>query len=99
MSLPKIEIKEWGPVPLRKIVNQIVEGINLRTPIAGCGIAATEEPDGVQISLENNPAPVGGSAGTAGGSGGGTRVDIYGAKDGAPYVFHLLQSSAPTPVP
>lgn len=97
MSKAKFKIKPWGPKTLQKIHEDIAREINERTPLSGCGIKVGEEPDGMPLSLDEQGNPNQDDAGGAGG--GGTPVNVYGALNGAPAVFHLLQSSPPTPLP
>lgn len=88
--------KDFGPPRLRKVHQELAAGINRSWPKKGNGIAADEYPDGVQISIET-PANPNQDDGGSGGGGSGTPVNLYGALNGAPAIFHLLQSSAPTP--
>lgn len=94
-----LKIPRWGPKPVRKIWDLIEVAVNARTPKEGLGTKVKENKDGVQVSAE-----VGASAGLEaslepeGAGSSGTPVDLYGAFNGAPAIFHLLQSSEPTPV-
>lgn len=92
--------RPYGPSRLREVHGQLVQEINKRTPIEGIGIRITEHENGFQISTETKPGPEkSGTEGTQGGGGtDGTSIDIYGAFNGDPAIFHLLQSSAPTPL-
>lgn len=96
MAKSPFKIKPWGPRKLQKILEDIAREITERTPLPGCGVHVGEEPDGMPLSLET-PSHV--NPDDSSGGGGGTSVNLYGALNGAPAVFHLLQSSAPTPVP
>lgn len=95
-----LKIKPWGPKPLRKILEQLQNAINERTPKEGFGTRIKEHKDGVQIHAE-----VGASGGAEalaepeGVPSSGTPRDVYGAFNGEPAVFHLLESSPPDPVP
>lgn len=90
----KLKIPKWGPKKLRAIFEKIEAAVNATTPKAGFGIEITEEENGIYISLTDEAAT---SAGLTGeGGGGGASVDLYGARNGAAAVFHLLQSGAPT---
>lgn len=69
-------------------------------PVAGMGIVVDENKNGSQIS-QAEPKTSDGSGGTGSNGGGGssgTPVNLYGVLNGAPATYHLLQSSAPTPV-
>lgn len=97
MSLDqKLELTGWGPKRLRELFKIVETRLSKLRPIEGTGIRISEETDGVQISVDNAP-PVGSNIldGTGGGSG-GTTADLYGALNGAPAIYHLKQSSAPT---
>lgn len=100
-TVKPFKVERWGPKRLRGILESIEAAINRRTPIKGIGIEATENPDGVQISASSEGGEIDDSDTDKGGGGGsgGTNVDLYGAQNGAPAVFHLKQSSAPTPIP
>lgn len=88
--------KPWGPVKFREVINWLVEEINARSPIPGCGINISEDATGREISTK--PEVAGGNP-VGGGTSSGTPVDLYGALNGAPAVFHLLQDSPPTALP
>lgn len=92
------EVTKWGPKKLREILEQIQNAINDRTPTAGIGIECDESENGIQINL--SAAQTGTPEDSKGGTGvsSGTAVDIYGALNGFPALYHLLQSSPPTPV-
>jgi hypothetical protein len=91
--------KEWGPKPLRTIIRWLIKGINDRTITAGLGIKIDEtDGGGAQISVDPHIKPDDPTAIGGGGGGGGTPIDVYGAFNGAPAVFHLKQTSAPTPL-
>lgn len=94
-----VELSGWGPERLRELFKEVETRLNKLRPIQGTGIRISEGSDGVQISIDNTPA-VGSNIldGVGGGGGGGSDIDLYGACNGAPAVFHLKQSSAPTPV-
>lgn len=99
MSPFKIEMKTVPPF-LRKLVKSIVDGINERAPIEGFGIEISEEPDGRRVEIRQPKAVDDATSGSGNPSGSsGTTVSVYGAFNGAPATFHLLQSSAPTPIP
>jgi hypothetical protein len=93
------KIAPWGPKKLREIFKSIEAAINARTPLAGLGIDHDEQPDGVQIHAKPSDLGASGEADATGGGGGGTSIDIYGYFNGAPAVFHLLQSAPPTQPP
>jgi hypothetical protein len=92
------KIPPWGPKKLREIFKSIAAAINARTPLPGLGIDHDEQPDGVQIHAKSSVGAQG-SAEAQGAIGGGTTIDIYGYLNGAPAVFHLLQSAPPTQPP
>lgn len=101
MAIDQIKIKPWGPPVLREIIGELQDAINERTPLPGMGIKFDEREDGVQISttLAQPPAVVKDPQGSGGGGSSGANVDLYGALNGAPAIFHLVQTSAPTPIP
>lgn len=84
-----------GWIKLDGIFETFQNAINERTPKASIDIDIDEQPDGMEISLSESASP-GGALGDTAGGGGGASINLYGARDGAPAVFHLLQSSAPT---
>lgn len=101
-DIPKFRLPwpGWGPRKLRENFKATEDAINLRTPIGGIGVDTDQRPDGIMVA-----ASLGASGGLqaapsrgGGGGSGGTPVDVYGAYNGAPALFHLLQSSAPTPL-
>lgn len=87
------------PPFLRKLVKSIVDGINQRAPIEGFGIEISEEPDGRRVELRQPKAVDDATGGSGNPSSSGTTVNVYGSLNGAPATYHLLQSSAPTPIP
>lgn len=87
----------WGPPRLRAIFKSIEDAINLRTPLPSESSDVNEKPDGMEIIQKAWGTP-GSDGDVAGGGGGGTASNLYGALNGAPATFHLLQSSAPTPL-
>lgn len=89
-------LTKWGPPMERKIQSEIEDRVNRITPRAGPGLKITENPDGSVISLETKPSDAASAPGGGGGS--GANIDLYGALNGAPALFHLVQSSAPTPL-
>jgi hypothetical protein len=94
------KIKPWGPKKLREIFKSIETAINKRAPIPGLGIDADEQPDGVQIHAKSEVGASGeAQVDSSGGGASGTTVDLFGALNGQPAVFHLLQSSPPTSPP
>lgn len=98
MSPFKIEKKDVFPF-LRKLIATIIGAINARTPKAGFGISIEDKPDGEEISVNVSELSDALSGSSGGAIGSGTPVDIYGAFNGAPATYHLLESSAPTPIP
>lgn len=100
MSLDKKvdSLSGWGPPKLRELFKIVETRLNKLRPIPGTGIRISEETDGVQISADNGPQVGGNIFDGGGGGGGGSNINLYGAYLGAPYQFHLKQSSAPTPV-
>lgn len=98
MSPFKIEKKDVFPF-LRKLVSTIIGAINARTPKEGFGISIEDKPDGEEISVNVSELADALSASSGGAISSGTPVNVYGAFNGAPATFHLLQSSAPTPIP
>lgn len=96
-----VKLLRWGPKKLREIVVAIEGALNARTPHEGLGISLDESSGkGFQIStkLAGGAAIQDSKDGLALGGSGGTNVNVYGALNGAPAVYHLLQSSPPTPV-
>lgn len=99
-DIPKFRLPwpNWGPRKLRENLKATEDAINERTPIGGIGVDTDQRPDGIMVA-----ASLGASGGLqaapsrGGGGPGGTSVDVYGAFNGAPATFHLLQSSPPTP--
>lgn len=85
---------------MRKIIQDLIDAINARTPREGIGISIKEYPDGAVIAQSGGAltGTVGGAAKKKGAGTSGTPVDFYGAFNGAPAIFHLLQSSDPTPL-
>lgn len=95
MAKPLFEIKtKIGWKKLKDILEEIQNAINERTPLASDTIDLDEKGNGLQICVKENTSSSEEQEGSNGGS--GTQVAIYGARDGAPAIFHLLQSSAPT---
>lgn len=93
MGFSAFEIEEWGPPKLREIHKQIETRINENCPVEGLGIRISQDPTGRRIEAAA-ATPQGGDQNVS--SGGGTSVDLAGMLNGAPAIFHLLQSSAPT---
>lgn len=101
MAIDQLKIKFRGPVFLQEQLGELQDAINERTPLKGLGIALNETENGVQISTEQGQSPTDAAVQTGNsGSGGtpGTAVDLYGALNGAPATFHILQSADPTPI-
>lgn len=97
--MQKLKIKPWGPGPLRNITETLVDAINKRTPLPSETIDIDERPDGAQIIRKDDvTGDSEDSAKVDPGGDGGTNVDIVGMLNAAPATFHLLQSSAPTPL-
>lgn len=96
MAFKSFTVAKWGPKKLREILESIQNAINDRAPKAGLGIDVDAQPDGAQISSQG--AQLGGGTGDSA-VGGGTSQDVYGAFNGAPAVFHLLRTRAPTVPP
>lgn len=96
--MKSFKIDQWGPPRLRAIFKSIQDRINAITPLGSETTDVDEKPDGMQIIEKAwGPAPVPeGDVAGGGGGAGGTPVDLYGARDGAAAIFHLLQSSPPT---
>lgn len=97
----KFKLRKWGPKILRGILQAIEDRINEITPKGGLGgITTSREPDGMMIHYQAaiNAGIAANDAGGGGGSG-GTPVAMAGAEDGAPRIFHLVQSSPSTPFP
>lgn len=98
MAKPIFEIKtKMGWKKLRDVLEEIQNAINERCPLASDTVDLDERSDGLVICVRDassNSSSEEAGAGAAGSS--GTPVAIYGARDGAPAIFHLLQSSAPT---
>lgn len=90
-------LKPWGPKPLRERITQLQNEVDARTPIPGLGINVTDD-KGKKISTKAADAAAPGAMAATGGSS-GTSVDVYGSLNGAPAVFHLLQSADPTALP
>lgn len=90
------ELDKFGPKKWRKILGQYEAAINIIAPIEGDGMQLDFNNDGVLYSTE---AACSGDGSNSGGGTAGTPVDVYGAHNGAPAVFHLLQSSSPSAVP
>lgn len=88
--------KDFGPPKLRKVHDELVSRINQITPIQGLGTRVDQREDGRQISADHPGVPNADDTGSGGG-GSGTPVNLYGALNGAPATYHLLQSSPPTP--
>lgn len=99
--MARFSLPNFGPPKLRKIHEAIAAKINQIIPLPGIGIDVDQKPDGLQISARAQVSPDKGKTGATigGGSSSGTPVDIYGSLNGAPAVFHLLQTSAPAPIP
>lgn len=89
--------KNFGPPKLQRIHDEIVAQINRIKPIKGIGIIIDQRDDGSQISADHPATPNSDDPGSGAG-GSGAAVSVYGAVNGAPGVFHLLQSHAPTPL-
>lgn len=95
----RIKLTRWGPAKLRKILEEIEDRLNENRPIQGLGIQTKQEDDGVYISTAAaQKAQDEEKTGATGGTTSGTVADIYGALNGQPALFHLFQSSPPTPV-
>lgn len=92
------KIERWGPQKLQKIWESIENGINERTPVAGMGIEIDISDKGSQISTSVAVDAARAENQGQGGGSVGTPVDLYGAYNGAPALFHLSQTSAPTPL-
>lgn len=88
--------KDFGPPKLRKVHEELVEQINRNRPLPGLATKTEQMDDGIRIHGDH-PATPNADDGGSGGGGSGTPVNLYGALNGAPAIFHLLQSSAPTP--
>lgn len=93
-----IELTKWGPPKLREIIGEIEKAINESTPLPGLGIEVDVNPGGTQIHTkdaeQNQKSP---AQQQASGGGSGTSVDLYGALNGAPADYHLVQTAPPTP--
>jgi hypothetical protein len=96
MPFTAFKISLWGPKRLRAIFTEIEDAINTRAPLEGCGIRLSQQPDGREISAD---IAKGGDDSSVAAGGGGSPVDIYGAFNGAPAVFHLKQTAPPTVPP
>lgn len=90
-------IDKWGPKRLREIFEKIQNAINERTPLASETAEVNETPLGMQICFKTQGNASASDDGGAGG--GGTNQDIYGSLNGAPAVFHLSRTRAPTVPP
>lgn len=92
-------VTEWGPPKLREIHKEIEGAINARTPVGGLGTECDEGPNGAQINTKVAPGVTDDQkGGGAGGGSSGTPRDIVGAFNAQPATYHLLESSAPTPL-
>lgn len=93
-------IDKWGPKRLRKIWESIEGEINRNRPTSGLGTDVDVTNGGSQISISSLKPPGGTDKENAqgGGTGGGSSVNLYGAFNGAPALFHLSQTSPPTPL-
>lgn len=98
MPKPLFEIKiKTGWKKLDNILERVQNAINERTPLASDTVDLDERDDGMQICVKDSSSLSSEEAG-GGTSGAGTSVALYGANNGAPALFHLLQSSAPTAI-
>lgn len=96
MSLDsKVQLTGWGPKKLRELFGIVEKRLNKLRPLPGTGIRLNETSDGVEINIDDTPE-TGSNILDGAGGGGGTTVAIYGAKDGAPAIFHLKQASPAT---
>lgn len=100
MALSKFKLeKNFGPPKLRKVLQSLADAINARQPIEGLGIRISEVPDGRRISLSDQAKEERGEREDdrrgGGGGGDGEASEIYGALNGQPAIFHLLQSAPP----
>lgn len=96
MSLDqKTQLAGWGPPKLRELFGIVEKRLNKLRPLPGTGIRLNETSDGVEISLDDAPQ-IGSNILDGAGGAGGTNAALYGAFNGAPAIFHLKQSSAPT---
>lgn len=89
------QIQKWGPY--RGVLGAIEKRINEITPIAGLGISVDESPGGSQISATSGNVSSGGANSGPRSSASGS-VDLYGAHNGAPALFHLKEAAPPTPL-
>lgn len=89
------KITKWGPKKLQAIFQEAEDEINGITPLQGRGIIFEWRDDGVLI--ETVSAVAASQAGD-GSSGTGPNINVYGAFNGNPVLFHLLQSAPPTPL-
>lgn len=98
MAWKRFKLPGTGWVKLDQILQKIEDAVNERAPVPGLGIAIEQTSDGSQISWNITPTqgekdqPIG----TQGGGNSGPVVNIFGAVNGLPKVFHLFQSSPPT---
>lgn len=96
--MQKLKIKPWGPKRLQAITEELVDAINKRTPLPSETINIDERPDGAQILIKDEEGDNTEDSTVDPGGASGEPVDIYGAFNGDPAIFHLLQSSPPTPL-
>lgn len=97
MNEGKFKIPGKGPgKKLARIFQYIEDALNAVYPQEGIGIEISRETNGSFVSTKTSPAVGAGAGGDTHGGGKGTPINVYGAYNGAPAVFHLLQSSAPS---
>lgn len=93
-----LELDKFGGKRFKENWTKIETEINQNAPVNGLGIVCDVTSGGTQISTEEAVASAGGSSSSSGVTGGGATVDLYGAFNGQPALFHLKQTSAPTPL-
>lgn len=95
-----LKLLKFGGKKFKENWERIEAEVNQNKPVDGLGIICDATPNGTQVSTADakNAAAGGAGSSSSNGSGGGSNVDLYGAYNGAPAVFHLKQSSAPTPL-
>lgn len=94
----KLPWPKFGPNKIRENNAAVESGINRSTPKEGFGITLSQEENGLYISISEDVAAAIGLSGDQSGGASGTPIALYGVYNGAPALFHLLQSSAPTPL-